>query len=211
MKQEEPSEELRVVSQPPGFESVERFRNYVYRADRQREIFIYHTETGINQDHEHFRDRQIEWLYSAWARKTGNNVRSEKTQGHSTCTASKAMGNTYGTVKFATLVVVKMPDFTAGSYGETFGAIADDIREKGRQYKSIVTVFWTTKKPVQEETFEHYEDMEAAIIEVTSELHVPIVFAAGNDALYLDKKYDRPRLRTDKFPTNHVDKDTHTG
>lgn len=52
--------------------------------------------------------------------------------GHSICTASKAVGKIYGTVKSATLVVVKMPNLKAGSYVEVFGTVVDDIVLKSR-------------------------------------------------------------------------------
>lgn len=119
-----------MVSQPPGFESINKFLNYVYRSDVKvdRDIFVYHVKQGFNQDHEDFRGRQIEWLYTKWKRDSST---PEYTQ-HSTCTASKVIGNIYGTAKFATLVVVRMADLTPAFLVKAFRVIVYDIRDKHR-------------------------------------------------------------------------------
>ncbi|KAI4095757.1 MAG: hypothetical protein LQ348_002798 [Seirophora lacunosa] len=191
--------ELRMVSQPPSSESLDHFKDYVFRADVRREIFVYHAELGIDQKHEDFHGRRIEWLYTPLTRRTGNAVPRESPyaddEGHGTCTASKAMGNIHGAAKFATLVVVKMPAYTIGAVTEVFATIADDVREKGRQYSSVVSVSWGSKFPLDEKAFPR---MSGYMSELTSELHVPIVFAAGNSAL--EESGRRPRRRTDAGP-----------
>ncbi|KAL8868309.1 MAG: hypothetical protein Q9174_005076 [Haloplaca sp. 1 TL-2023] len=197
------AEELRMVSQPPGFESLNAFQSYVYRSDVQqdKQIFIYHVETGINREHMDFHGRNIEWLYT--------NFRRDATLGehnqHSTCTASKATGNIYGSSKFATLVVVKMADLTPASLQEAFRDTANDIRRNRRQYRSILTISWGSKSTIQQKIFEWYYNVEANIREITTDLHALIVFAAGNSGEDLDPRLHRPRLKADTFPASLVD------
>ncbi|KAL8916795.1 MAG: hypothetical protein Q9208_008334, partial [Pyrenodesmia sp. 3 TL-2023] len=209
-RQRSPSPELRMVSQPPGFETLDRFQDYVYRTDVQREIFIYHAELGINQNHEDFRGRKIEWLYTKTAHDMGYAVMGEsplaEDPGHSTCTASKATGNIYGAAKFATLVVTKMPNLNKGSVIEVFRTIADDVREKKRQYHSIVSVSWGSKQPTMDKYFAFYGNMIKHLEELTKELNVLVVFSAGNDAQIKDGDLGRWRLRTDTFPAELVDR-----
>lgn len=190
--------ELRMVSQPPGYETIHRFNDFVYRSDTAREIFVYHAELGINSEHVDFQGRKIQWLYTGQSVYRGQATQNESRlgdpdfHGHSTCTASKATGSIFGAVKFVILVVVKMLDLKAGSVTEIFATIADDIRLHNRQYRSIVSVSWASKQPISRK-YPHYRLMKADIEELTRQLSVPIIFAAGNDAL--EKETRIPRLR----------------
>lgn len=209
-------EELRMISQPPGSEQVQRYRNYVYRSDwrRDRDIYVYHAEIGINKDHVDFRGRRIEWLYTGFARTTGNdkeeesiNVRSEY-RGHSTCTASKATGILYGAAKNAILVVVKMPDYTYLSWMEVFKTITHDIRAKNRQNNSIVSVSWGSEQarnpfaPREPE----WTSLEHQLEDLSVREKVPVVIAAGHSAQERDPRISRPRLEIDTYPAYFVRK-----
>lgn len=182
---------MRVISQPPGPEALDRYRNYVYRSDLQKQIFIYHAELGINQIHIDFAGRPVEWLYTERARFTGNNIEKESPctdfPGHSTCTASKAVGNIYASSRLATLVVVKMPDLRSLSTCEVFSTISDHIRENDRQGRSIVTVSWGSKYPIKPRDigrggyWSHWRRVRKPLGELSDSGNL-VIFAAGNEA-----------------------------
>ncbi|KAG7001368.1 hypothetical protein G7Y79_00032g067210 [Physcia stellaris] len=185
-------QELVALSQPPGWSpgDISHWENYVYRSrtDLHKESFVYHAEIGINQDHEDFRHRRIHWLYTGYARKTGNAVPTESRfssrPGHSTCTASKAVGNVNGASKFATLVVVKMPDLSLASIGEVFSTIADDMKFYRRTRKSVVTVSWGSRTPIDEMSpteGQFWNKIKRHLQELT-DADVPCIFAAGDAA-----------------------------
>ena len=137
--------ELRALSQPAASGSIDHYPNYVYRTGG-RPTYVYHVELGVNQQHIDLHGRNVEWLYTGLAIERGANTPTEAFTGggHSTCTASKAVGNLYGASKSATLVVVKMPDYTEGSGGEVLRYVIDDINVKGRQAKSVVSISWAS-------------------------------------------------------------------
>ena len=98
-----------------------------------------------------------------------------------------------------------MPDLTAGSVSEVFADIADDIRSKKRDYQSVVSVSWGSKIPTQVEYYHYYGDIQENIVEIASLLHVPMIFAAGNEAKEVGQAYGPRRLATDTFPAELVD------
>lgn len=181
-----------MVSQPEdtGEWSYDRYPNYVYRSSPQKDIFVYHAELGINARHEDFKNRRIEWLYTGFAIKRQQDVPEESplsaSPGHSTCTASKAVGNIYGAAKFATLVAVKMPDYTAGSTGEIFRTIAEHVRLRGRQHRSLVIVSWgSTRSQVEmerDETLNRPRAIMKRYLDQLGDMGVLSIFAAGNSA-----------------------------
>ncbi len=143
--------ELRLLSQPPAPVSWSQYKNYVYKTG-DIQTYIYHAELGVTPGLDVPRSR-IEWLYTPevyyWGlAKPGESVLPYVPYGHSTCTASKAAGKAYGAAKEATLVVVKMLDYSSPSLISVFKVIADDIKQKGRGGRSVVSVSWTTKAPV---------------------------------------------------------------
>ena len=181
-------EELRVISMPAYTDkSLAYYPNYVYPSKSRQEVFIYHAELGINVQHQEFSGRRIEWVYTPRAVSRGEDKEEEsplgRKPGHSTCTASKATGNTFGADKFATLVVVKMPDLRPSSVAEVFATISDHIRVKRRQYSSFVTVSWGSKKPLTYVWTQnaHWRRLKEDISEL-SDLGTKIIFAAGNAA-----------------------------
>ncbi|KAL8758120.1 MAG: hypothetical protein Q9184_004021 [Pyrenodesmia sp. 2 TL-2023] len=205
--QHSPPEELRVISQPPGPEPIDRYHDYVYRSDLQKPVFIYHAELGINANHIDFAGRQVEWLYTDRAKATGHESETEspstRAPGHSTCTASKAAGKIYGSSRLATLVVVKMPDLTPLSTGEVFSTITDHILENGRRGQSIISVSWGSKAPVSIEDhnrgvhWSHWRRVGRQVGELDA-LSI-ILFAAGNAALEMDS-LGRDRRDVDTAP-----------
>ncbi|KAL8904986.1 MAG: hypothetical protein Q9207_002909 [Kuettlingeria erythrocarpa] len=198
-------EELRVISQPPGPEPIDRYHNYVYRTDSQRQIFLYHVELGINAHHVDFADRPVEWLYTRRAKFTGDDVETESPStgypGHSTCTASKAAGRFYGASRLSTLVVVKMPDLTPQSTDEVFSTITNHILENQRQGQSIVTVSWGSILPFRftdSDPSSYWRRMRRDLREL-ADAGSHILFAAGNEARELDRQ-GRPRTDVDTAP-----------
>ena len=196
--------ELRVLSQPnvPKY-SIDNFRNYVWKAAFQ-ETFIYHAELGINRAHEDFSNRKgrIEWLYTGLTINRGLDQETEVivNGGHSTCTASKAGGKIYGASKSATLVVVKMPDFSEGAIGEVLGTILDDIMTKGRQGVSVISISWGTKarRDLHVPTPDLWADFQLDLEELETQ-HVLLVCAAGNEGQQSDVRGQK-RLWIDTYP-----------
>ena len=200
--QENVPQELAVLSQPPGPEKIKHYRNYVYHSPADRNIFIYHAGLGINGRHEDFRYREVEWVYTGRAIHTGNADETETLidpsglfNGHSTCTASKATGNIFGGSKYATLVVVKMPDYTAASVAEVLWTISDHIKSHARNHSSLVLVPWGSRKPAN--TFrtpekKYWSQVHRYLRQLTL-LDTWCVFAAGNKALHRPSPFGRRR------------------
>ncbi|KAL8865814.1 MAG: hypothetical protein Q9198_009152, partial [Flavoplaca austrocitrina] len=140
--------ELRVLSQPSGEANIDMYKNYVYASRAGENSFIYHVETGINADHVEFLGRRGEWVFTDLARRARQDTKDEAavTGGHSTCTASKAIGNLYGAYKYATLVVVKMPDFSDKAMVEALRTAYHHITQYNRGYKSVITISWGSRR-----------------------------------------------------------------
>lgn len=166
------------------------------------ETFIYHVEFGINMAHEDFRNRpgKIEWLYTNLTENMRLNEEKEivALEGHSTCTASKAGGMIYGASKSATLVVVKLPDLNEGTIPEALPTILQDIRTKGRQGRSVISISWgfliTAAIPIPEP----WDQFEQDLLALYSE-QVITVCSAGNAAKQLDA-LGHERVFIDKYP-----------
>ena len=193
--------ELRALSQPPGG-SIQSFPNYVYpNAKRRKRTYIYHVEVGINKEHEDFLGRDVEWLYTELSIEAGANTPTEAPAGggHSTCTASKAVGNLCGASKKATLVVVKMPNMTRASVYEVLDTVIDDIDNKARKETSVVSVSWGTKKTVHSPVTDFLAKRLGKQIGQLMRMRVPFVCAAGN-AAQLPSVHGVPRLYVDTYP-----------
>ncbi|KAL8866101.1 MAG: hypothetical protein Q9174_006492 [Haloplaca sp. 1 TL-2023] len=177
--------ELRVISQPSGDPNVARYPNYVYEANRGRDSFIYHAEMGINENHLEFSGRRGEWVFTNQAFQKGQNTRNESPvgRGHSTCTASKASGNLYGASKHATLVVVKMPDYTEPSVIEVLFTAYQHIKTHGRQNRAVLVISWASFKIYRNGAdFGTTERAIYRVLDSMSRIGVIILCAAGNYA-----------------------------
>ena len=204
MIQKDAPQELAVLSQPPGLEKIRFYRNYVYHAPPDRQIFIYHAGLGINGRHRDFSNRAVEWVLTGRAIHTGNDDETETLvdpsgvfNGHSTCTASKATGNDFGASKFATLVVVKMPDYTAASVAEALWTISDHIKSQGRQHRSLVMIPWGSRKPVnafRTPERKYWSQVHGYLRQLTLQ-DTWCIFAAGNKAIERRSAFD-PRRRS---------------
>ena len=176
--------ELRVISQPRYRDDIDHYPNYVYPV-AGRTSYVYHVEVGINEDHADFAGRTVEWLYTETASRRGAATRREANvaNGHSTCTASKAVGNLCGASKRATLVVVKMPDIERDSVNEVLDTVIDDIKRKHRQKSSVVTISWFTRDAVDRAFLESplARKLAGQILELLT-MDVIVVCAAGNAA-----------------------------
>jgi len=202
--------ELTVLSQPTGQMRGGRYDNYFYRTDGSKEVFIYHAEFGINGAHRDFKDRRVEWVYTRMAINERQDTETESSDGngHSTCSASKAVGNVYGASKHSTLVVVKMPDYTEGSMGEITNTIYDHIVSHQRQTTSVVSISWGSDYPMPPSPTPYsrfWKDMLKDLTELVS-LGVPVVVSAGNDALERDAAGNL-RLLSDKAPAVFAQRD----
>ena len=195
--------ELRVLSLPAPSGSVRHYPNYVYPAGRIP-TYIYHVELGINERHEDFRDRKIEWLYTGLSKATGANTKTEAAagEGHSTCTASKAIGNFYGASKSATLVVVKMPNLEEASVYEILDTVIEDIQLKDRTATSVVSISWGSIEPVDVFIFPQtalVRGLFDQMAQLVNNMGVIVVCAAGNAARKLDHR-GQARLVVDTLP-----------
>lgn len=176
--------ELRALSQPRDGGPISRYPNYVYPAGGIQS-YIYHVEFGINREHQEFHGRDVEWLYTDLAIREGANTRTEAAtgRGHSTCTASKAVGNLYGASKNATLVVVKMPNLGEASVYEVLDSVIHDVRSKKRTATSVVSMSWGRNEMVKPGLLTTLERrLEKQLNELIG-MGVTIVCAAGNEAL----------------------------
>ncbi|KAK0510141.1 hypothetical protein JMJ35_007535 [Cladonia borealis] len=192
--------ELRALSQPLDSDSISHYPNYVYPIGR-KQIYIYHVEFGINEKHDDFRDRKIEWLWTELAKEGGIKTKTDAYArgGHSTCTASKAVGNLYGASKRATLVVVKMPSFEEDSVHEVLDTVIDGIIDNRRKATSVVNISWGLKEPMQRALLTTLGKKLFTQIQRLMAMGVTIVCAAGNKALQLDD-HGRPRETVDTLP-----------
>ncbi|KAL9631050.1 MAG: hypothetical protein Q9164_006099 [Protoblastenia rupestris] len=197
--------ELRVISQPSGTADYTHYKNYVWRSDSKRDTYIYHLELGINPDHEDFRGRQIEWVYTPITTHLGqaspSEVRRPKSFGHSTCTASKAAGYIYGSNKHSTLVVVKMSDYSVASILEAIRITYHHIDTYNRRRRSVVNISWGSTS-IFDLTPEQIETWNIINYEIYSNLDrqaVKIVFAAGNAATEKTAR-GQSRKNIDTFP-----------
>ena len=188
--------ELRVISQPAdGARGFSRYHNYVYRRNA-RPSYIYHAELGIDPEHLDFLSRPIEWLYTGRTIYMKQDTRSEIPESredygsHSTCTASKAAGKIYGASKTATLVVVKMPNFTHADIGGVLNTIYHDISAKRRQGKSVISISWgDINRTIWPKS--HWELFKGFAVEL-NKLSVPIFVSAGNAG----REYGRGKIDT---------------
>ena len=194
--------ELRVLSQPAQTRSIGWYPNYVY-PDGGVTTYIYHVEVGINQQHLDFRIRNVEWLYTQLSIEVGANTPTEAPAGggHSTCTASKAVGNMYGASKKATLVVVKMPDMTKASVREVLDTVIDDIDGKRRTATSVVSISWGTKPMIGSSLANPLVPRLINQITELIRMNVPVVCAAGN-AAQQPSVHGGFRLYADTYPAS---------
>ncbi len=195
--------ELRALSQPVGSGSISHYPNYVYRVGR-RPTYIYHVELGINQQHQDFGGREVEWLYTELSKATGADTMTEAAAGggHSTCAASKAVGNLYGASKSATLVVVKMPDLSEDSLSEVLDTVIDDIDGKNRRGTSVVSISWGTEE-IKDTRVAPSTSARTLLTQFTTLMAMKVAFvcAAGNAATEANV-HGYPRLYVDTWPAS---------
>ena len=194
--------ELRVLSQPQGTDSINQYGNYVYPIGGW-ETYIYHAELGINKDHLDFQNpqRRIEWVYTPLAAFYGQDMENESraADGHSTCTASKAAGNIYGANRQATLVIVKMPDWSEASIVQILMTISDHIMLNRRQARSVVSISWGTKATKHALRATGYYRLMLESVEQMLSDKVILVCAAGNHAKEVDEA-GKSRFLVDTAP-----------
>ncbi|KAK6063014.1 Subtilisin-like protease 3 [Seiridium cupressi] len=98
---------------------------------------------------------------------------------HSTCTAIKAVGATYGSSKNAKLVVIKMAANLLSELLDAINEVANDIYHKpDRKKKSVVTISLSSGIPagtLNERKLKGY-------LKDLFDFDVPVVVASGNDA-----------------------------
>ncbi|KAJ9656428.1 hypothetical protein H2201_008548 [Coniosporium apollinis] len=112
---------------------------------------------------------------------------------HSTCVASKATGLRYGSAKLATLVVVKIADLSLAEVTGIWNLVWQDIKNKGRQKKSVVVLASGSTNPVDPNNLSDERKEQRVGIENLLHHDVPVLVAAGNNA----QKEFNGKLRAD--------------
>lgn len=209
--------ELRVLSQPRGYPDIGDFPAFVTRTDADQPTYLYHVEVGVNAFHPDFEGLEIEWLYPGWTKYLGWNFPGEmppdfypirSRYGHSTATASKAIGRIYGSNRnrATKLVVVKMDSLSVAAMCEVFQTVWEDISQKGRALHSVLTVSWGWDPAPGEDPLRQDFRMFPGWFKMYDWLRcltnagVLVTVAAGNDALEYDPVLRRRRDFTDSVP-----------
>lgn len=118
---------------------------------------------------------------------------------HSTSTASKAVGQVYGTAKKATLVAVKMKDQSMAEIGDIFRTVLEHIKLNEREKKSIVVLPRSSSFGAKADPNDLYmaQEEQRDDIKRLMENGVIVVAAACNHALERDSDGNlRPNIDT---------------
>ncbi|KAK9420104.1 putative Peptidase S8/S53 domain-containing protein [Seiridium unicorne] len=177
-------QELRFVSQPTSVPDISKLKNYVYESHQGEGIYIYHVEQGVAYKTQHAEFPNVvpdnDHIRTKLARLTVSDPSVDASEGsHSTCTAIKAVGATYGSSKKAKLVVVKMAANLLSELLDAINEVANDIYHKpDRKKKSVVTISLSSGIPagtLNERKLKGY-------LKDLFDFDVPVVVASGNDA-----------------------------
>jgi cerevisin len=151
---------------------------------------IFQEFTHVVPDGEHLRT-----FRAIWSKFLPHNDESGDTS-HSTCTADKAVGKTYGSSKGANLVVVQARDLSMHEFTRALQLVAFDIRlRNSRVKKSVVTcsILWDNPTQPDTENIKQLNELKKAIKDLFN-LDVPVFFPAGNFA------EDPARANVDTLP-----------
>ena len=165
VQQSPTASDLRVLSQPTEVPNWKDVPNFVYQKQAGQGVFFYHVEFGINtqNDVRVFRNPSAlrHWLTLLYlgSERQGNlyayadSARinpSDTTGGHSTCSASKAVGNVYGVAKTTKIIMARMGGtilISSRSIASMFGIIRSDVRDTRREKKCVLNVSWGSEPP----------------------------------------------------------------
>ncbi|KAI0013932.1 peptidase S8/S53 domain-containing protein [Xylariaceae sp. FL0662B] len=187
--------ELITISQPSTIPNLENLKNYVYENHAGENTWVYHIDAGVeyNTQKEEFTRVDPNPIVVPAARNQNAPASRDDSDGHGTCTASKAVGSTYGVAKKAMLVVVKLPrameleDFflALSALENHFKANTDRVK------RSVITLSlgWA----VNPNTILEAAAIKARIRNLMN-MGIPIVVASGNNA------NDPGRMNVDTIP-----------
>ena len=139
VRQTSADEDLRFLSQTPR-QPLHGSPFYAYRR-AEKQVFIYTLDLGILPHHTEFRGRSIiEWLFGPLTKYKDRDTKTDDDipGGHGTCVASKAIGNTFGAAKQATLVVIKLADTAMASLLDGLNSVIRNVTTKGRRGYGII-------------------------------------------------------------------------
>lgn len=156
-------------------------------------------------DHEDFVGTRIEWLFTGRIVFLGQDQRNkalmEQSFGHSTCTASKTAGRIYRASRQATLTVTKMPNFTIADILDVLETIQNDIQDRGRQGRSVVSISRATRQLVPASIPPNlYFSAMQELFQWFYDNNMIVVCAAGSNALLPTAGAQR-RTLVDTAPT----------
>ncbi|EON63353.1 hypothetical protein W97_02580 [Coniosporium apollinis CBS 100218] len=136
-----------------------------------------------NPDDYEFPKGRTDFLQTELSRKEKQDpATDESDDSHGSYVASKATGTEYGSAKKATLVVVKMKDRSLGEIIAAWIFALQDIKDKQRTKKSVITMSLCSIDPVDPNNLSDARKEERNAIEEAFKNDVPVLAAAGNKA-----------------------------
>ncbi|KAL8870630.1 MAG: hypothetical protein Q9174_003372 [Haloplaca sp. 1 TL-2023] len=179
--QRDASEDLRFVSQPKLMPQLDRFPNYVYKT-AQHPSFVYLLGLGIAMPSLEYYQHNVEWVYTTAARFVGKDTQTDDSVSwqHTAC-ASKAAGGKYGVAKDATLVAVKMPDYSFSSILEGFDATFRHISRHHRGSSAVLLIPFMSYRISDSLSYPVWTHAER-MLQALASMGVVIVCAAGDQA-----------------------------
>ncbi|KAL9033289.1 MAG: hypothetical protein Q9180_006025, partial [Flavoplaca navasiana] len=159
IKQENPPEQLKVVSQPSKEDEVSNLKNFAYREEAGRDVTVYVFDSGANKDHSEWTSQTgtKKWIFPGSRndpRYTIDDSETDKTEdSHGSCVYSMAVGPRFGTAKNANVVIVKHAIFNKKNPDDPdeedtvesatldgMASILADVKDSKLQNKTVVNL-----------------------------------------------------------------------
>ena len=186
--------ELALISQPKDNSISRDVWDHTYQYDESsgKGITVYVVDTGASPHNNEYKNMpgKKSWIYPGALGSNNHDTNPDDKFGHGTCVLSKIAGPKYGVAKNVDIVVVKLQGShttddkgnpTFAIYQETYldaiQSIIYDIKSNNRQGKAVVNMSFGLFIPNM--FFEKFCERNTKTL---TDLDVPIIVAAGNDA-----------------------------